>query len=165
MVDGGVMEHVVARRLTMRDITTAPIFLRLGDRRRGPPGTGIGAIRNVTISDVVATGIDHRYPAAIAGLVGHPIENVRLENIRLTYNGGGTDADAARHPEEHAGAYPEPSMFGPLPAWGLWVRHARGLTIDGLQLAVAAPDARPPIMLEDAPDTAISRTPLWRGRR
>jgi polygalacturonase len=164
-VDGGVMEHVVARRLTMRDITTAPIFLRLGDRRRGPPGTGIGAIRDVTISDVVATGIDHRYPAAIAGLFGHPIENVRLENIRLTYNGRGTDADAARHPEEHAGAYPEPSMFGPLPAWGLWVRHARGLTIDGLQLAVAAPDARPPIMLEDAPDTAISRTPLWRGRR
>jgi polygalacturonase len=164
-VDGGVMEHIVARRLTMRDITTAPIFLRLGDRRRGPPGTGIGAIRDVTISDVVATGIDHRYPAAIAGLAGHPIENVRLENIRLTYNGGGTDGDAARHPEEQASAYPEPSMFGALPAWGLWVRHARGLTIDGLQLAVSAPDARPPILLEDAPDTAISKTPLWHGRR
>ncbi len=163
-VDGGVMEHVVARRLTMRDITTAPIFLRLGDRRRGPPGTGIGAIRNVTISDVDATGIDHRYPAAIAGLVGHPIENVKLANIRLAYNGGGTEADAARHPEEHPSAYPEPSMFGPLPAWGLWVRHARGLTIDGLQLAVSAPDARPPILLEDAPDTAIARTPFWRGR-
>ncbi len=42
-VDGGVMEHIVARRLTMRDVTTAPIFLRLGDRRRGPEGTGIGA--------------------------------------------------------------------------------------------------------------------------
>lgn len=163
-VDGGVMEHVVARRLTMRDITTAPIFLRLGNRRRGPPGTGIGVIRDVTISDVNAIGIDHRYPAAVAGLVGHPIENVMLENIRLTYNGGGTDADAARRPEEHASAYPEPSMFGPLPAWGLWVRHARGLKIDGLQLAVSAPDARPPILIEDAPDTAISRTPFWRGR-
>jgi len=163
-VDGGVMEHVVARRLTMRDITTAPIFLRLGDRRRGPPGTRIGAIRDITISDVDATGIDHRYPAAIAGLVGHPIENVRLENIRLTYEGGGTPADATRHPEEYASAYPEPSMFGPLPAWGLWVRHARGLTIDRLQLAVSAPDARPPILLDDAPDAAISRTPFWRGR-
>jgi polygalacturonase len=164
-VDGGVMEHVVARRLTMRDITSAPIFLRLGDRRRGPPGTGIGAIRGIRISDVVATGIDHRYPAAIAGLIDHPIENVRLENIRLTYKGGGTVADAARRPEEHAGAYPEPSMFGPLQAWGLWVRHAGGLTIDGLHLAVSAPDARPPILLEDAPDTTISKTPLWHGRR
>ncbi|WP_296617467.1 glycoside hydrolase family 28 protein [Sphingomonas sp.] len=163
-VDGGVMEHVVARRLTMRDITTAPIFLRLGDRRRGPPGTGIGAIRDVTISDVEAIGIDHRYPAAIAGLAGHPIENVRLANIRLTYDGGGTGADAARRPEEHPGAYPEPSMFGPLPAWGLWVRHARGLTIDGLQLAVSAPDARPPILLDDAPNSTIFRTPFWRGR-
>jgi len=44
------------------------------------------------------------------------------------------------------------------------VRHARGLTIEGLQLAVSAPDTRPPILLDDAPDTAISRTPLWRGR-
>lgn len=163
-VDGGVMEHVVARRLKMRDVTTAPIFLRLGDRRRGPPGTGIGAIRDVTISDVDAAGIDHRYPAAIAGLTGHPIENVRLQNISLTYDGGGTEADAAHHPEEHSSAYPEPSMFGPLPAWGLWVRHARGLTIDGLQLVVSARDARPPILLDDAPNTAISRTPLWRGR-
>lgn len=162
-VDGGVMEHVVARRLKMLDVTTAPIFLRLGDRRRGPPGTGIGAIRDVTISDVDAAGIDHRYPAAIAGLAGHPIENVRLQNISLTYDGGGTEADAVRHPDEHPGAYPEPSMFGPLPAWGLWVRHARGLAIDGLQLAVSARDARPPILLDDAPNTAISRAPLWRG--
>jgi polygalacturonase len=163
-VDGGVMEHVVARRLTMRDVTSAPIFLRLGDRRRGPAGTGIGAIRDVTIREVDATGIDHRYPAAIAGLAGHPIEDVRLENIRLSYQGGGTAADAARRPEEQAGAYPEPSMFGPLPAWGLWVRHARGLKIDGLHLAVTTPDARPPILLDDAPDTAVSGTPSWPGR-
>ena len=163
-VDGGVMERVVARRLTMRDVTTAPIFLRLGDRRRGPPGTGIGAIRNVAISEVEASGIDYRYPATIAGLAGHPIEAVTLRDIRLTYAGGGTPADAARCPEELPDAYPEPSMFGVLPAWGLWVRHARGLTIDRLVLATAAPDARAPISVEGAPDTAISGTPLWRAR-
>ncbi|MGN6818729.1 MAG: rhamnogalacturonidase [Sphingomonas sp.] len=163
-VDGGVMEHIVARRLTMRDVTTAPIFLRLGDRRRGPPGTGVGAIRDIAISEVEANGIDHRYPAAIAGLIGHPVEAVTLRNIHLTYDGGGNAADAARRPEELADAYPEPSMFGTLPAWGLWVRHARGLTIDGLVLATATPDARPPISVEDAAATAVSGTPLWRGR-
>ncbi len=162
-VDGGVMENVVARRLTMRDITTAPLFLRIGDRRRGPAGTGVGAIRNVLIEQIDASGIDHRFAAIIAGLPDRPVENVRLKDIRLTYAGGGTAADAARRPEELATAYPEPSMFGVTPAWGLWVRHARGLVIDGLTLATATPDARPPFRVEDATDLRVTNTPLWRA--
>ncbi len=162
-VDGGVMENVVARRLTMRDVTTAPLFLRLGERRRGPVGTGVGAIRNVLIEQVDATGIDHRFAATIAGLPDHPIETVRLKDIRLTYRGGGTAADAARRPEELASAYPEPSMFGVTPAWGLWVRHARRLVIDGLTLATTTPDARPPFRIDDAAALRVTNTPLWRG--
>lgn len=162
-VDGGVLENVTARRLVLRDITTAPIFVRLGDRRRGPPGTGIGAIRNVLIEDVEAIGIDHRYAASISGLPGHPVETVTLRNIRLTYDGGGTAEDAALVPPEVATAYPEPSMFGTLPSWGLWVRHAKDITIDGLTLATAKPDARPPFKVEDASGLTVTRTPLWRG--
>ncbi|MDO6412870.1 glycosyl hydrolase family 28-related protein [Sphingomonas sp. BIUV-7] len=161
-VDGGAMTDVTARRLVMRDVTTAPIFLRIGDRRRGPPGTGIGSIRDVTISDITATGIDHRFPASIAGLPGHPVEAVTLRNIDLTYNGGGTAEDAALVPPEVPTAYPEPSMFGVLPSWGLWVRHARDITVDGLKLQTATPDARPPFKIEDAPGLKATRTPLWR---
>ena len=162
-VDGGVMEDVVIRRITMRDVTTAPLFLRIGDRRRGPAGTGIGAIRHVRLSDIDATGIDHRFAATIAGLPGHPVEDVTLSRIRLSYRGGGSLADAARRPPEFAGAYPEPSMFGVSPAWGLWVRHARGLAIDRLDLATTAPDARPAFSVEDATAVSVTRTPLWRG--
>ncbi|MCP3734710.1 glycoside hydrolase family 28 protein [Sphingomonas sp. RP10(2022)] len=160
-VDGGVMENVIAQQLTMRDVTTAPLFLRLGDRRRGPAGTGIGAIRGVTLEAIEATGIDPRFAATIAGLPGHGIEDVTLRDIRLTYAGGGTAADAARRPEDLASAYPEPSMFGVTPAWGLWVRHARGLTVHGLDLATATPDARPPVRVEDVANVRVSDTPLW----
>ena len=162
-VDGGVMENVVARRLTMRDVTTAPLFLRIGDRRRGPAGTGVGAIRGVTLQDISATGIDHRFAATIAGLPGHPVEGVTLRDIRLTYGGGGTSADANRRPEEFATAYPEPSMFGVTPAWGLWVRHASGLHVAGLTLDTASPDARPPVRLDDATDVHVTNTPRWRS--
>ncbi|KQM68154.1 exo-poly-alpha-D-galacturonosidase [Sphingomonas sp. Leaf17] len=162
-VDGGVMEDVVVRRITMRDVTTAPLFLRIGDRRRGPAGTGVGAIRRVTLSEIDATGIDHRFAATIAGLPGHPVEDLTLSHIHLSYRGGGTAEDAARRPEELAGAYPEPSMFGVLPAWGLWVRHARRLTIDRLDLATTAADARPPFVFADATGLSITGTPLWRG--
>ena len=160
-VDGGVMEDVVATNLTMREVTTAPLFLRLGDRRRGPDGTGIGAIRGVTIAGVEATRIDHRYAAAIAGLPGRPIEDVTLRDIRLSYTGGGTPEDAARVPPDVADAYPEPSMFGVLPAWGLWMRHARGVRLDNVRLETATPDARPPIVAVDTQNVTARRTPLW----
>ncbi|RZM23610.1 MAG: glycoside hydrolase family 28 protein [Sphingomonas sp.] len=162
-VDGGVMEDVVARRITMRDVTTAPLFLRIGDRRRGPAGTQVGAIRRVALSDIDATGIDHRFAAAIAGLPGYPVEDVTLSRIHLSYRGGGTPEDAARRPEDLAGAYPEPGMFGVLPAWGLWVRHAKGLVIDRLDLAAARPDARPPFVIENTTGLSVTRTQLWRG--
>jgi hypothetical protein len=51
------MEDVTAERLVLREVTTAPIFLRMGDRRRGPPGTGVGVMRRITIRDVEATDI------------------------------------------------------------------------------------------------------------
>ena len=150
VVDGGVIEDVVAHHLLMQDVTTAPLFLRLGDRRRGPEGTGIGSMRRVSISDIEATGIDPRYAATIAGLPGHEIEDVSLQNIRLVYRGGGTAADAARTPPLLADAYPEPSMFGTTPAWGLWVRHARGVLLENVRLETATPDARPAIVREAA---------------
>ena len=123
-VDGGAIENVTASGLSMRDVTTAPLFLRLGARRRGPPGTGIGTIRGVMIEDIEATGIDPRFAATLAGLPEARIEDVTLRNVRLSYAGGGKVADAARRPPLLHDSYPEPSMFGVTPAWGLWVRHA-----------------------------------------
>lgn len=162
-VDGGVMEEVTVRRIKMRDVTTAPIFLRIGDRRRGPEGTGLGAMRRILLSDIDATGIDPRFPASIAGLISAPVEDARLSRIRLSYRGGGTRADAARQPEELASAYPEPSMFGVLPAWGLWMRHARGVRIDHLDLVTETSDARPAILAEDVVALQVRDTPAWRG--
>ncbi|EXS69889.1 rhamnogalacturonidase [Sphingobium sp. Ant17] len=161
-VDGGVMEHIVARRLTMRNVTTAPLFLRLGDRRRGPEGTGIGAIRHIEISEVDARGIDHRFPATIAGLPGHPIRDVTVRDVHLDYAGGGTSQDAARRPAELADAYPEPSMFGVLPAWALWARHAERLTIERFSAETRTPDQRPPLLFDDVRHLTVRNTPLWR---
>src|SRR3712207_7163138 len=52
-VDGGPIEDIVVTNITMRDVTTAPIFLRLGRRQRGPAGSPISVLRRVEISNVV----------------------------------------------------------------------------------------------------------------
>ncbi|ADL02172.1 rhamnogalacturonidase [Brevundimonas subvibrioides] len=148
-VDGGVIEDIVVRDIVMREVTTAPIFLRLGDRRRGPEGTTAGALQRVSIRNLVATGIDPRFAATLAGLPDHPIEDVRLSDIHLTYGGGGTADDAGRTVPELPHAYPEPSMFGVSPAHGLYARHVRGLTLENVVFATETPDARPDVVLDD----------------
>ncbi|MDI7776430.1 glycosyl hydrolase family 28-related protein [Asticcacaulis sp. EMRT-3] len=148
-VDGGVIEDVEASHLTLHDVTTAPIFLRLGARLRAPEGATPGAIRRVVIRDVAATDILPDYSALIMGLPDHPIEDVTLERVRLSYRGGGTTEDAARTPSELADAYPEPSMFGRTPAYGLCARHVRGLKLDAVEMSAVTPDARPQTVFED----------------
>ncbi|WP_333574319.1 rhamnogalacturonidase [Sphingomonas sp.] len=153
-VDGGVIEAIRAENLTMDEVTTAPLFLRLGARLRGPEGTGIGAIRDIAVHGVAATGIDPRFAAILAGLPDHPIEGVRLSDIDLRFDGRLEGAFPAA-PPELADAYPEPSMFGPTPAWGLWARHVRGLAATDLSLRRSGADPRPPILLDDAGDARI----------
>lgn len=148
-VDGGIIEDISITNITMRDITTAPIFLRLGRRMRGPAGTPVGAIRRVNISNVVVYDAEPRFASIIAGLPGNDIEDVRLSNIRLLYKGGGTKADGAVEVQERETNYPEPSMFGTIPAYGFYIRHAKGISFDNVEVGFMTPDARPAFVLDD----------------
>jgi polygalacturonase len=149
-VDGGVMEDISITNITMREVTSSPLFIRLGARQRAPDGTPIGAARRILISNVVAYDVELRFAAIIAGLPGHPIEDVTLSNIRIVYRGGGTSADAALQPPENENSYPEPSMFGTTPAYGLYIRHAKNILLRDVDLSTAKPDARPAIVTQDA---------------
>ncbi len=148
-VDGGVLEDVTVSNIVMRDATAAPLFLRLGDRRRAPAGAPMAVLRRVSISDVDAYNLDMRYCALVSGVPGGLIEDISLRGIRLVYPGGGTAEDAARKPPENVGSYPDPDMFGPLPAWGLYMRHVRGAVLRDIELFAAAADARPAVVLDD----------------
>jgi len=75
IVDGGTLEDMTITNITMRDIVNAPIFLRLGNRARGPEGTGVGVMRRVNISNIVVYDADARYASQIVGLSGHNIED------------------------------------------------------------------------------------------
>ena len=148
-VDGGPLEDVTITNVVMRDVTTAPLFIRLGRRSRGPGTPPIATVRRIRVTGLTATGVDPRFPILLAGLPGHPIEDVELRDIRVQYRGGGTAAEAAHEPEEMENAYPEPSMFGVLPAYGLFARHVRGLRVRDVSLSFDAPEARPAIALRD----------------
>ena len=149
-VDGGLLEDVTISNVTMRDVSNSPIFLRLGARLRGPKEkTQVGELRRVEISNFVVYNADPKYASIISGVPGHDIEDVRLSNIRIYYRGGGTLAQAALDPPEKESDYPEPSMFGELPAYGFFVRHVRGLEMSDVQFSFIAEDQRPAFVLND----------------
>ncbi len=148
-VDGGLLEDVTITNITMRDIVNSPIFLRLGSRMRGPEGTPVGRLRRVTISNVAVYNADPRYCSIISGIPGHPVEDVTLSHIRILAQGGGTSEDAALVPPEKENAYPEPSMFGKMPAYGFFIRHARGLILENVQVSFLKEDLRPAFVLAD----------------
>lgn len=157
IVDGGVMDRVVVSNITMNKIG-APIFIRLGNRARpfkkDMAKPNIGVMRNITISNIEATGASPT-GCAISGLPQAKIENLTLSNIRLSFAGGGTKEDADREVPENPEAYPEYSMFGRLPAYGFYCRHVKGLRMLNVQLQLDNTDERQGLVMEDVEDALV----------
>jgi len=146
--DGAQVEGITFTGITMRDIRSAPLFLRLGTRLRGPAGTKPGIMRRIILSNIVSSGASP-LPSILSGVPGHAIEDIKISDVYLEQVGGGTAAMAAIEPEEREAAYPEPNMFGDLPATGFFVRHLRNLEMTNVEIATRAPDARPAFWLND----------------
>ncbi len=154
IVDGGTMERISISNMVIEG-TTAPIFLRLGNRARPPkegdPKRPVGVMRDVSISNVVATGASIT-GCPISGIPGHAIEGLTLSNIRMAFVGGGTLEHAAAEVSEVEDQYPESTMFGTLPAYGLYLRHVEGAYLRDIDLRYEAPDVRPAIVVDDVED-------------
>lgn len=173
-VDGGIVENILVDSL--RSINTGNvIFLRIGERS----GSKKGRISGVTISNVYAevpaTKPDAGYnyegpvedlprnisPSAIAGMPDALIENITLKNIEIRYPGGGNPnyarvgLDELDKVPEMGPNYPEFSMFKELPAWGFYIRHARGITFENVRLICEKKDYRTAVVLDDVHDARI----------
>jgi polygalacturonase len=158
-VDGAVIEDVSVSNITMRDVHNAPIFLRIGARMRGPAGVPIGAIRRVMLSNItcIQAARSARIGAILAGIPGHPIEDVKISDVMMVYAGGGTHSDGQIALAEKEKDYPEPTMFGTTPAYGFFVRHVKGLEMQSVKVKLANDDARPAFALADVEDATFGR--------
>ncbi len=154
-VDGAPLENIKVRGIKMDDIWNSPIYIRIGDRMRGPKELPASYARNIEISDVTVTNCDSRYALLIVGLEGNPVENVTLKNIHIQYKGGLTLDDVRQQRNSNPfffgrnSGYPEPSAHGIQPAWGVSMQHARNITFDNVTMELMQPDEREKIFLKD----------------
>jgi polygalacturonase len=154
MVDGGDCERIVVSGITMKNVPGG-IFVRLGNRARpiSPQGTPpkIGSMKDIIIRDVQAVGVS-AVGCSITGQPDHPVRNITLENIRITYAGGGAADSVKRSVPEQSANYPEYGMFGQLPAYGFYVRHAENVRMQHVDLSFEKDDPRPAIVGDDVQD-------------
>jgi polygalacturonase len=168
-VDGGFLENVDIQQVKAVNTGNA-IFIRLGHRNTDSMYSTIKKIRIADVQIQVPAGkpdigypvegppqkYPHNvFPASIVGLPGHEVEDVELKNIVIEYEGGGAKEkayfgwDSLTNVPENAAGYPEFSMFGEIPAWALYVRHAKGITLQNVQLKLQQPDYRPACIFDD----------------
>ena len=141
-VDGGIMEDITVNNLSMIDLRDYAIYITTGKRNRTPNLTTTSRGHNILISNVIADGVSKMSGIQIMGLPEQPLTGIRLENIRLTSNGGGTAADAAIMPKELGTGYPEPGKIGKLPAYGVYARHVQDLELANLTVNFQTNDLR-----------------------
>ncbi len=149
MVDGGTLDRVLISNISMRNVRT-PIFVRLGARRESAETH----LRDVSISGVRATGA--LVTSSITGIPEHPVEDVSISDVRISSAERGVEAWSDNIVPELEKQYPESRMFGRLPAFGIYVRHARGVRLRDVELVAEQSDARPAVVCDDVENLVIA---------
>ena len=182
-VPGSRFENMSFSNLVFDEVT-GPICISIGPRepRQGGGPTPVDAVpagsqqpaiaRNISFSSIRGTVTTD--PPQLPGMPfpstyrpgelhscitlnaveGAVLEKISFDNIHLTFGGGGTAEDAARRTlPQIAGEY---FMLGPMPAYGLYARNARALTLSNIRFEVQAPDLRPAMILDHVEDVSMS---------
>ncbi|MBQ4399567.1 MAG: hypothetical protein II829_08310 [Bacteroidales bacterium] len=174
-VDGGICENILVDSLYATNVGNA-IYLNVGARRDKQSFMDGITIRNL-YCEVAATKPDAGYeyegpiedlprnisPCGIIGLKDSKIKNVTLENIEIVFPGGGdphyahVGLDELDKVPEMPKAYPEFSQHMELPAWGFFIRHVDGLTMNNITLRALKKDYRTAIVMDDVDNHSINQ--------
>jgi hypothetical protein len=152
--DGAFCEDITISNITQRDVIEAPLFFRLGARLRGPRGTGdqstvVGTLRRVLVDNFVSYNTTSRICSIMSGIPGCSISDIKLSNVFIEHQGGDYRDLVKVVPPENVEKYPDPGMFGPMPAGGFFIRHLRNLELSHVEVAPMNPDPRPSFYLQD----------------
>lgn len=161
IVDGGIMDGITISNISM-DGPEVPIFIRLGNRARkhflDAEIPAVGQLSNILISHVMArnAGI---IGCAVTGIPGYPVRKIKLSNMILEFKGGVDDPPDPSEIPELEDLYPESSMFGELPAYAFFIRHAEEITLSDITANTLDPDMRKPVLTQDVRGITIINAP------
>jgi polygalacturonase len=174
-------ENIAFSNIIMRNVT-GPISIGLGPQTRGAAQSGEdaaaranrppdnpGVVRNISFSGIHGNVINpSQHPdiqfnsgyrpgefktCIVLNGVDSMLEHITFNDIHLTFPGGGTAEEAAAEVPKTAGEYFE---LGVLPAYALYARHVRGLSLTNVRFEKVDPDFRPAIVADHVEDAAVN---------
>ncbi|WNR45549.1 glycoside hydrolase family 28 protein [Paenibacillus roseipurpureus] len=152
LVDGVVTDNITFRRINMSKVQGA-LFIQAGYRGQKPASAPVitSDIKNISFEDIKARNLTSTIGSGFLGnitsTINFRLSNLSFKNIDIQYPGGLSTVPAS--PAEYDGTYPELSKYGNLPAYGFYLRHVDGITLDNVNISAASTDARQPIVMED----------------
>ena len=149
--DGALCEDIAISNITMRDVVSAPLFWRLGSRLRGPKeSTKVGTLQRIVVDNLVSYNTGLHISSILSGISGSPIRDIKISNVYIQHQGGGSAEDAKIVMPQNDEKYPDPGMFGPTtPSQGFFLRHITNLEMSHVEVQPGTPDQRPSFYLED----------------
>lgn len=170
---GSRFENISFSNLVMKDVT-GPISIGLGNVQSSSENGKIatpGIIRNISFNNIHATVVkpiplrDSEFASkynpgeifscvVLNGVDKGFLENISFNDVHITFPGGGTAEQAAvRDVPKIAGEY---YQIGIPPAYGIYARNVRGLTLHNIRLTMATPDVRPALVLDNVEDATVN---------
>jgi polygalacturonase len=151
-VDGAAIGAITFQRITFASCQNA-IFIILGSRS----GAAVGSVNGITFRDISGSALTDTRGCPLSGCltngVTYRLKNLLFDNVDISFKGGLSSIPAA--PPEYAGQYPENTMWGNLPAYGYYLRHATGVVFTNCFTSAASTDARPWMATDDVAGLVI----------
>jgi hypothetical protein len=163
---GTVMRDMVFSNIVM-DNVAGPISLRLAGWRLGDTNEWAvfddrrweqGVLRNILFQNIRARAMsaDAKLGISITGTPRTPVQGIAFNGVDITFPGGGTREEGARREvPDLERTYPECYIFGVLPAYGLYVHHAEGISLYDVRFSLGADDRRPAVVCDDVRNVQV----------
>jgi hypothetical protein len=167
---GSRYENISFSNIVMKDVT-GPISIGLGPQRPSDTPEEPGIVRNISFNGIHAvvtkpgqiTDIPFQLNfnpgemfscIILNGMDKGFIENISFNDVHVTFPGGGTVEQAAvRDVPKIAGEY---YQIGVPPAYGMFARNVKGLTLQNVQFEMTTPDLRPAMVFDHVEDAALN---------
>ncbi len=165
--EGGEMKNMTFSNLVMKNVPR-PIFMTFCTQRAcvdTPEGEfePLSRMHNMVFSNIVVDNseLDKNSAFFLTGMPDHLIEEITIKDVQFIVSGGGTKEDAEKKDlneytlEVLKGHWPEFSLVGTLPAYGVYARHMDGLTLENISIKTLSGDERVPVILNDVKNASI----------
>ncbi|MEV6107944.1 glycosyl hydrolase family 28 protein [Streptomyces sp. NPDC051940] len=160
-MDGANISDVHYRDITMTDVHS-PIMIKIGNRKRCGNSPGVGSVRNITYTNIKATGSSPSFSPTLWGEAGSSrISDIVLDNVDITVPGGSAALSTAV-PTNASTTY-NPNSIGTRPAYGWYIRRADNVRFTDSEVRFAANDDRPAVIANESTGIRFDRFTAQRG--